>query len=218
MNANAPRLAAKPQPAYEAELIARILAGERELFHDLIRPYERQLYLTAFALLKNEAEAEDTVQEAVLKAYRGLARFRGDAKFSTWMITITLNEARQRLRRERRSPTDSLDEKMEEGDFTPTVLTDWREVPLETLERKEVRALLQNAGAGLPEKYREIFVLRDVEELDVAEAAQVLGISISLVKVRLHRARMMLQKTLAPSLQAAVRPPKRGGLFRRLPW
>jgi RNA polymerase sigma-70 factor (ECF subfamily) len=214
-----PSVAIRRQPGEDAVLIARVLAGEREVFHELIRPYERQLYLTAFSLLKNDAEAEDTVQEAVLKAYRGLASFRGDAKFSTWIITITLNESRQRLRRDKRAPTDSLDEQMEEeGDYTPAILTDWREVPLEALERGEIRALLQDAIDALPEKYREIFVLRDMEELDVSEAAQVLGISISLVKVRLHRARMMLQKKLAPALQAEVRPQQRGRLFRRLPW
>src|SRR5580704_12366548 len=107
------------EPASEQALIASILAGDREKFHLLIRPYERQIYRTALALVKNEAKAEDVVQDAVLKAYRKLASFRGDAKFSTWLIAITLNEARGRLRRENRVMIDSLDERREENaDFT----------------------------------------------------------------------------------------------------
>ena len=81
----------------EAGLIARILAGEKELFHELIRPYERMVYLTLFAIVKNEAEAEDGAQEAAIKAYRYLASFRGEAKFSTWLTTIAINEGRKRL-------------------------------------------------------------------------------------------------------------------------
>ena len=98
------------ETATEQELIASIVAGHRDNFHLLIRPYEQQLYRTAFALMKNEAEAEDVVQDAVLKAYRKLASFRGDSKFSTWLIAITLNEARARLRKENRATVDSLDE------------------------------------------------------------------------------------------------------------
>src|SRR5271169_3911593 len=101
------------EPVSEQALIASILAGERENFHLLIRPYERQIYRTAFALVKNAAEAEDVVQDAALKAYRKLASFRGDSKFSTWLIAITLNEARGRLRQENRTVLDSLDEQRE---------------------------------------------------------------------------------------------------------
>src|ERR1700748_825736 len=126
----APQVRVGAQQEREAALIAAILAGEREKFHDLIRPYERQVYLTAVALLKNDTEAEDAAQESILRAYRKLASFRGDAKFSTWLIAITLNEARTRLREEKRAAFDSLDNQSEnEGDYTPAVLTDWREVP-----------------------------------------------------------------------------------------
>ena len=203
----------------EQELIASILAGQRDNFHQLIRPYEKQLYRTAFALVKNEAEAEDVVQDAVLKAYRKLASFRGDAKFSTWLMAITLNEARGRLRKENRAPVDSLDARCEEGgDYTPAALTDWREVPLAALERQEIKALIQSAVAELPETYREIVTLRDVEELSVNDTAAVLGISVALVKVRLHRARMMLQKKLVPHLRlVGKREPKRR-IFGRLSW
>ena len=203
----------------EAELIASILAGEREKFHILILPYEAQLFRTAFALVKNQQEAEDVVQDAVLKAYRNLRSFRGDAKFSTWLISITLNEARGRLRRESRAAVDSLDQQREDNaDFTPAALTDWREIPLAALERQEIRALVQKAVAELPDTYREIVTLRDIEECSVNDTAAVLGISVALVKVRLHRARMLLQKRLAPLLRQATKEQPRRSFFGRLSW
>jgi RNA polymerase sigma-70 factor (ECF subfamily) len=190
-------------------MIARILAGERELFHELIRPYEKSLYFAAFSLLRNAHDAEDAVQEAIMKAYRGLASFRAESKFSTWLAAIVLNEARGRLRHDGLLKFQSVDESpVPEEDFTPAVIPDWREVPLEALERQEVRAMIQAAIAELPEIYREVFVLRDVQELSIAEAAAALGIAEGLVKVRLLRARLMMQKLLVPKLRT-----ERSGLF-----
>ena len=206
------------QQQREAALISAILSGEREKFHDLIRPYERQVYLTALSLVKNETAAEDVAQEAILRAYRKLAGFRGDAKFSTWLIAITLNEARTRLREEKRAALDSLDSNDEDGTYTPAQLTDWRELPSEVLEREEIRLIMQQAVAELPVSFREVVILRDMEELSVNETAEALGISISLVKVRLHRARLLLQKMLAPQLRMALKPEKKHGIARRLPW
>jgi RNA polymerase sigma-70 factor, ECF subfamily len=189
----------------EGDLIQRILAGETELFHDLIRPCERMVYLTALSMMKDEAEAEDATQEAMLKAFRALRSFQGEAKFSTWLVAITLNECRRKLRLAKRATFESLDEggTEHEGDFTPAILTDWREVPLEALERKEIRQALVAAVGELPPIYRQVFTLRDIEELDVRETAEVLGLSANVVKVRLHRARLLLQKRLAPILKAA---------------
>jgi RNA polymerase sigma-70 factor (ECF subfamily) len=194
----------KTGTANEASFIARVLAGESELFHELIRPYERLVYVTIFAIVKNEAEAEDGAQETMISAYQNLKSFRGEAKFSTWLVTIAMNEGRKRLRRAKSKAEDSLDEPTEEGegDFTPAVLTDWREIPLEALERKELKEKLREAVGALPEKYREVFVLRDIEELNQEETAAALGINVTLVKVRLHRARMLLQKMLAPYLKS----------------
>ena len=204
--------------AHEAILIARICAGEQELFHDLIRPYERQVFLAVFAMLANEAEAEDAAQEAVLKAFRSLKSFRGESKFSTWLLSIAMNEARSRLRKSKRTPAESLEEKLEarDGDFTPAMLTDWREIPSETLERAELRATLQSAVEELPTIYREVFTLRDLDELNVEDTASVLGVSTNVVKVRLHRARVMLQKRLAPALKDYFAP--RRSWFGRSLW
>jgi RNA polymerase sigma-70 factor, ECF subfamily len=193
----------------QAKIIASILAGNTHLFHDLIRPHERSVYAMALSLLHNEADAEEVAQEAFLKAFRNLANFRGESKFSTWLISITLNEARGRLRSKKNVKMESLDHPPEsQGPVTPALLRDWREIPSEALERKEVRQLLQQAITDLPLIYREVFLLRDVEELSVNQSAEALGISIASVKVRLHRARLMLQKKLVPQLKR-VSPKRR---------
>jgi RNA polymerase sigma-70 factor, ECF subfamily len=196
----------------ETGLIARILAGEKELFHELIRRYERMVYLTLFSIVKNEAEAEDGAQDAVISAYRHLSSFRGEAKFSTWLTSIAVNEGRRRLRKMKGAAEDSLDEQEEQGgDYTPAPLTDWREIPLEALEQKELREALRSAVAKLPDIYRQVFTLRDLEEMNIEETAQALGIGAGVVKVRLHRARIMLQKLLVPFLKTEF--PARRGFF-----
>lgn len=192
-----------PNPEFEAECIRRILAGEKHLFHELIRPCERGIYFLLFSILRNEAEAEDAAQEAAIKIYRNLHMFRGDAQFRTWALSIARNEGLGRLRKAANRREDSLDalSDAQTGDFTPAILTSWREVPTEALERKELGAILRQAIEGLPEIYRNVVLLRDIEELDVCETAAALAISESSVKVRLHRARAMLQRTLAPRLK-----------------
>ena len=199
----------------EAMLIAAIVAGETQLYHELIRPYERSVYLMALSYIKNKADAEDIAQEAFVRAFRNLASFRSEAKFSTWLIGITLNEARSRLRRQSAVRMESIGEPpSEEKSIAPALLRDWREMPSETLERAEIRTLIQEAVDTLPDIYRQVFLLRDVEELNMNETAQALNISIPSVKVRLHRARMMLQKQLAPQLKTTSQGSKR----RWLPW
>lgn len=204
--------AAAPIPD-ESQRIAAILAGQREQFHELIRPYERRVYAMAFALLKNEADAEEAAQEAFLKAYRSLSSFRAESRFGTWLVSIALNEARSVLRRRSQFPQDSIEEAREDQPgIRPALLRDWREIPSETLERAEVRLILRTAIDNLPALYREIFLLRDLEELSVNECAATLDITVSAAKVRLHRARLLLQKELAPQLKHLN--PKR----RWFPW
>jgi len=201
----------------ETDLISRIVAGERELFHDLIRPYEKMVYLTVLSIVKNQADAEDGAQEAVINAYRHLNSFRAEAKVSTWLTMIAINEGRKRLRKAKRAAEDSIEEleAEKEGDYTPAPLTDWREIPLETLERKELREALREAVAELPDIYRQVFTLRDLEELNIEETARALRVNPGIVKVRLHRARIMLQKKLVPFLKTVA--PARKGFFRRAP-
>lgn len=186
-----------------AALIARIAAGEKEAFHQLIRPLERAVYVMLYSMLRNESDAEDAAQETFIKVYRHLASFRGEARFSTWVLSIARNEGLARLRKLASRPEESLEPVLEDasGDYTPALLTDWREIPLESLQRKELGQCLCRAILHLPSIYREVVELRDVEGLDVQETAEMLGITAGSVKVRLHRARTMLQKELVPLLK-----------------
>jgi RNA polymerase sigma-70 factor (ECF subfamily) len=186
--------------ARERELIERVLAGEKDLFYELIQPYERGVFLAAISILGNDADAEDAAQEAILKAYRNLARFRQESKFSTWLIQIAINEAKMKLRKGRRHLYDSIDAGQEtnEGDYIPTDFADWREIPSETLEQSELREALNRALKSLPEKYRTVLVLRDVQQMSIAETAKALGISEENVKTRTSRARLQMRDRLAP--------------------
>jgi RNA polymerase sigma-70 factor (ECF subfamily) len=183
-------------------LIRRVLDGDNEAFYTLLKPYQRMLYGSALSLLNNDADAEEVVQESVLKAYKNLARFRGDCKFSTWLVQITINEGRMRLRKYREHLYQSLDELQtsEDGDYTPRDFADWREIPSEALERSQVRKALSDALASLDQKYREVMILRDVNGMSTRETANLLGITEASVKTRLLRARLMMRDILAPGL------------------
>lgn len=195
----------------EQELVAQVQRGHNDLFYELVRPYERRVYAAALAILRNEADAEDVAQEAMLKALANIRQFRAEARFSTWLIQITVNEALMRRRRERNAIMEGIDDhRDEEGEYTPRDFADWREIPSEALERKEVRQKLAQALATLDRKYREVFVLRDMEQLNIQETAEALGISIASVKTRLLRARLMLRDLLAAGWEQ--------GWFSRLPF
>lgn len=191
------------KPIGEAELIARIVAGEKDLYYDLVGPYERVVYTTAYSLLHNAAEAEDCAQDAILKAFYHLATFRGQSKFVSWLVRITFNEAKMRLRKMRPVLYESLDTVAynQDGDYVPQNLQDWREIPSEALERKELREMLEDAVRRLPAIYRDVFVLRDVQGHDVSTTAQILGVSAAVVKTRLVRARLQLRDRLAPNIK-----------------
>jgi len=185
----------------EVVLIERIRAGETHLFLELIQPYERSIYLLAYSVLRNEADAEETAQETVLKAFKYLHQLRSESTFKSWLLQIAMNEARMRRRKNRAHLYESIDEEWEEpeeGGFMPRQFADWREIPSETLQRAEIREQLNKALFDLPDKYREIFFLRDIQQLDELEAAEVLGISRAAAKARLHRARLQLREKLAP--------------------
>ena len=195
-------MATQPQPrSDEQALIDRVRAGDCEAFYELVRPHERAIYITAYSILQEQAEAEDVAQETVLKAFRNLYQFRGDARFGTWVITIAMNEARMRLRSRQRARLESLDAPVpDDPDYTPLQLRDWREIPSQALERQELREALTRALACLEEKYREVLVLRDVQLLNVAETAKILGITPGNVKVRLLRARLQMRDRLVTEL------------------
>lgn len=199
---------ARVQSVSEAELIERVRGGEPEAFYELVRPHERGIFMAAFSILGNEADAEEVVQEAILKAFKAIGRFRGESKFSTWIIQITINEARMKLRKDRRHLYESLDESRkgeDEGDYIPRDFADWREIPSEALESARLRAALRKGLEALGPKYRQVLVLRDIEHLSIADTAVLMGITEATVKTRLLRARLMMRDALAPGFDGAWR-------------
>jgi RNA polymerase sigma-70 factor (ECF subfamily) len=189
----------------ESELILRVLRGQHEAFRELVRPCERAVFMATQAILRNEADAEDAAQEAILKAFTNLAKFRGDSKFSTWLVLIATNEALMKLRKERRQKLhDSLDDgrKDEKGNYVPRDFADWRAIPSEALQTEELRQALSRALASLTPKHREVLVLRDVQNFTIEETAKV-GIGKSAVKTRLLRARLQMRDALAPGMDGS---------------
>jgi RNA polymerase sigma-70 factor (ECF subfamily) len=184
----------------ESRLIDQICQGQTELFQTLIKPYERAVFAVAYSVVNNGADAEEIAQESFLNALKGLKNFRAEAKFSTWLIQIALNEARMRLRRRRTQAHQSLDEIVanEDSDYVPRDFADWREIPSEALARKELRQIIEKTLQSLRPIYREVLVLRDVQDLSTAETSQALGISEDSVKTRLRRARLQMREALAP--------------------
>jgi len=189
----------------EAELIQRVCQGDKEAFYCLVQPCERGVFTAAMSILNNAHDAEEVAQEAVLKAFTALPRFRGESKFSTWLIQIAINEARLKLRRDRRHLYESLDDQQtdEEGEYFPKDFADWREIPSEQLQRTELRNALKRALDSLPAKYREVLILRDVQHLSIQETAQVLGITEGSVKTRLLRARLQMRDALTPGIDGS---------------
>ena len=161
---------AEIQLGSEATLIARVRSGDHEAFYGLVRPHERGIYLAALSIVHNDADAEEVIQETILKAFKAIGRFREEAKFSTWIFQIAINESRMKLRKDRRHLYDSLDDPVkgeEQGDYIPRDFADWREIPSEALENARLREALAKALASLSPKYRQVLVLRDIEHLNM---------------------------------------------------
>jgi RNA polymerase sigma-70 factor, ECF subfamily len=182
------------EPLSDEEVVARVLAGETGMFEIVMRRHNQRLYRVARAILRNDGEAEDVMQDAYVRAYEHLDQFAGRAKFSTWLTRIAVHEALARQHRGHRyQELEPMSER--EGDpmdrFASLALN-----PEQQASNSEVRRLLEEAVEKLPDAYRTIFMLRDVEEMSTTDAAVVLEISEENVKVRLHRARALLRKSL----------------------
>ncbi|MBW7921827.1 MAG: RNA polymerase sigma factor [Rubellimicrobium sp.] len=197
--------AAAAMPQSEDALVARAAGGDAAAFERLMRRYNQRLFRTARAILKNDAEAEDALQEGWLKAWRALPGWRGQARLSTWLVRIVANEALGRLRRTTaqvipleaamvstdRDTQDALSEAPGHG-------------PEATLARAEVRRLMESRIDLLPEQFRAVFMLRAVEEMSVAEVAEALDIPEATVRSRFHRARALLREGLAGEMDLAL--------------
>ena len=172
-------------------VITRVRAGERDLFEIIMRRYNQRLYRVTRSIVCNSAEAEDVVQDAYVRAYTHLAQYAGEAKFSTWLTRIAVNEGLRRLRKRGRS-----DDLQRMASTMPVAA----EGPERHVSDRELRHIVEAAIEGLPSEYRSVVMLRDVEDLSTAEAADSLGIPTATVKTRLHRGHALLRERLRSTL------------------
>ncbi|MGH9506107.1 MAG: sigma-70 family RNA polymerase sigma factor [Terriglobales bacterium] len=189
---------APPSGVPEATLVAAAQRGDLAAFEQLVQRYEPRVLRLAMRIVGNEADAEDVMQEAFLKAYAKLGQFQRQSSFYTWVVRIAVNEALMRLRRRRGGKELSLDEEMDTGEeLLPREIEDWRPNPEQQLARQELHDLLGDSIASLALPYRVVFQLRDVEGLSTEETADVLRLTIPAVKSRLLRARLQLRNKLS---------------------
>jgi RNA polymerase sigma-70 factor, ECF subfamily len=182
----------------DSEVIARVLAGETELYEIIMRRYNERLYRVARAILRDDGESEDVMQDTYVRAYQKLASFEGRSSFATWLTRIAVNEALQRLKkRNHMQPIDGEDHIME--------LAALGDSPEQSYGRQEITGILEQAIAALPDSYRTIFMLREVEEMSTEETAEALDLTEENVRIRLHRARGLLKRFLMEKAGLAAR-------------
>src|SRR5690242_2032264 len=184
----------------DVEIVARVRAGETALFEDLMRRHNQRIYRVARAVVKDEAEAEDVMQQAYIKAFLHLDQFEDRSQFSTWLTRITVHEA---LAKRRKWKPDVVEPSGSEGDHMDR-LTSAGPDPERQAYGQELKRLVEAAVDALPETYRTVFMLRDVEGLSTAETAQGLELGEEAVKTRLHRARALLRRAIADRLGSAA--------------
>jgi RNA polymerase sigma-70 factor, ECF subfamily len=193
----ADRTAASTLP--DEEIVERIRAGERALFEILMRRHNQRIYRAAWAIVKDEDEAEDVMQQAYINAYTHLHQFEHRAQFSTWLTRIALNEAFARRRRKLGDLAAIIDE--DPGDVMESITAPQPD-PERQAYGQELLRVLEEAVGALPETYRVVFMLRDIEGLSTSETGEGLGIGDEAVKTRLHRARAMIRRTVAARIGA----------------
>jgi RNA polymerase sigma-70 factor (ECF subfamily) len=182
----------------DVDLVARTRAGDTSAFEQLVKQYERQIFRTANHITQNREDAEDITQDVFFKAFQKLDQFKGDSKFSTWLVRIAVNESLMRLRKRKTSKTVSMDQDVqtEEGSI-PRDFAEWRPNPEQIYSQSELGDILRKTIAGLPPGFRTVFTLRDIENLSTEETAAALKLSVPAVKSRLLRARLQLRERLS---------------------
>jgi RNA polymerase sigma-70 factor, ECF subfamily len=193
---------AKSEGWADEEVIERVQAGDTALYELVMRRYNQRLYRVARAILHDDAEAEDVMQDAYVRAYEHLNQFAGRSPFSAWLTRIAVNEALARLRT--RNRTEQLDDAEQDGELFMTMAKASLD-PEQVASRAELGQLLEEAVLGLPQQFRTVVMLRDVEELSTSETAAALDLSEENVKVRLHRGRAMLCAWLSARVGAQAR-------------
>jgi RNA polymerase sigma-70 factor (ECF subfamily) len=192
--------------ADDTALVARLRVGDEDAFEEVVRTYSGRLLAVTRRILGSDEDARDAVQDALLSAFRSLDRFEGGSLLSTWLHRIAVNAALMKLRTRRRKPEEPIEPLLpvyQENGHHQETFAGWHEPVDVTMARAENRALVRACIEQLPESYRTILLLRDIEEMDTEEAAQALGISANAVKIRLHRARQALRTLLAPHFRSA---------------
>jgi RNA polymerase sigma-70 factor (ECF subfamily) len=191
----------------ETALLARLRAGEDEAFEELVRAHSGRMLAVARRFLASEEDARDAVQDAFLSAFRSLDGFQGGSLLSTWLHRIVVNAALMKLRTRRRKPEQSIEELLpgflEDGHMERPAV-EWEKGADVLAERKEVRTMVRASIEQLPESYRTVLLLRDIEELDTEETARLMGISSNAVKTRLHRARQALRGLIEPHVRKSA--------------
>lgn len=197
--------ASDPLQDPDAGLVAQAQGGKLEAFEELVRRHTQLIYRTLTAILGNQVEAQDAMQDALLAAFKHIGGFQGRSKFSTWLVSIARNAALQRLRR--RKDFESLDEGgyEEDRDFRPRQVRAWEANPEQRYSNLETRQLIEKGIMELPVKYRVVVMLRDIEQLSTDEVARQLGLSVPTVKIRLLRGRLMLREWLSPHFTTSLR-------------
>jgi RNA polymerase sigma-70 factor, ECF subfamily len=180
-------------------VVARVLAGERALFELIMRRHNQRLFRVARAILRDDDEAEDAVQQAYIAAFERLAQFAGAARFSTWLTRIAIHTSLARLRRTRQRAEVTSGPEPEE---VMSKLASPSENPEEQVSRRELTVLLERAIDELPDLYRVVVMMRQVQQLSTAETAECLEVSEDVVKVRLHRGTAMLRQAMAQRMEA----------------
>lgn len=183
-------------PLTDEQIVARVCAGEGRLFELLMRRHNRKVFRAARAIMKRDDEAEDVMQDAYVRAFTHLAEFKGESRFSTWLTRIAIYEAYGRLRRERRLEPLGIENQ--------EVSMSSQQSPEQAAVDLEIRHLLDRAIDDLPEEFRLVFVLREVEQMSVAETAEVLAVPEQTVKSRLFRARKRLQESMLTAIDGGT--------------
>ncbi len=189
----------------DAELLEGLRSGREEAFETVVRSFSGRMLSVCRRILRNEEEAKDAVQEAFLSAFRAISRFEGTSRLSTWLHRIAVNASLMRLRSRKRRPEDSIDDLLpsfQDDGHARIEPRDWSPSALQMVETRETREFVRGCIDRLPEMYRVVLLLRDIEELDTAEAAAILEVSEGVVKVRLHRARQALRALLSERMEA----------------
>lgn len=179
----------------DLDAVNRIIGGNREMFEVIVRRYNTQLYRTGMAYLRNHAQTEDAMQNAYLKAFLHLDRFRGGSAFATWLTRIMINECLMILRTRKRFTMENIDERGAGEKHESFVVP-----PSDSLHHQDIKTVLESAIQTLPRRHRAVYLLREVQQLSTAETAQCLGLSRANVKVALHRAREALKAELMRSV------------------